>query len=189
MSWVYQLTLVGVGLLVVGMEASAVEKPDVQRHLRTGSQYIKEHHYHEAMGEFQQALEANPESAAANAGMGNLYAGMKQCEQGIPYLEKALRIDPNDDTALFGLGACYMDLQRHEQAIPYLQKALQIHPGNRGAMRALAHAYVRRGIVAGKQGVNQAARKARQEALALFQQLGDQQGVNDMRSALKEIPE
>ncbi len=182
------MLLVGIGIAMGGIAAEAAEKPEVQPYLRTGSQYVKQRNYQQAMGEFQKALEADPESVAANAGMGNLYAGMKQCTQGIPYLEKALRIDPNDDTALFGLGACYMDLQQHEHAIPYLQKALHIRPDNRAATRALADAYVRRGVVAHDRGQPQQAKTALQAALKLFQQLGDQQGIDDMTRALNEMP-
>ena len=177
----------GVVLVVGAATLRAAERSNVKQYLRTASEFAAQHQYQEALGDFQKALELAPNSAAANSGMGNLYAGMRQCDKGIPYLQKALSIDPREGTALFGMGACYMDLQQHEAAIPYLQKALQVYPNNTAASKALAHAYVRRGVIAARQEQNQPATAAFQSALKLFQQLGDAKGIADMQEALNHL--
>ena len=167
----------------------AAEREEVRRYLDTAKAHIRQHHYEEALQDFEQALKRDPENGRANSGMGNVYAALKQCEKGVPYLEKALAVDGNDETAIFGLGACYMDLQQHEKAIPYLMRIVKMRPDYAKASEILAVAYVRRGVVYGRQGHNGQAREAIQSALALFEKIGNTTRADEVKQMLKDIPE
>ena len=187
MRWFEWWMVTGMALMAGAATLQAAERPEVTEQLKAGSASVAQHQYQNALDTFQKALQLDPNSAAANSGIGNLYAGMRQCDKGIPYLQKALSINPREGTALFGMGACYMDLQQHEAAIPYLQKAIQVYPNNTAATKALAHAYVRRGVIAARQGQNQPAKAAFESALKFFQQLGDARGIADMQEALSRV--
>ena len=184
---------VGVGAAAIlvspsSLRADGAEETDVDRNIRTATHYIDQHDYPQALAYMQRALRDDPESARANSGMGNLYAGMHQYEKAIPYLEKALHLDPTDPTVFFGLGACYMDLQQHEQAIPYLEQLVKMRPRDVKPTEMLAVAYVRRGATFGKQGKNPQAKAAIQAAVALFQRTGNTARVNELTAMLKAIP-
>ncbi len=166
----------------------ATDREEVRRYVETANAHIRQRHYEEALHDFEQALKLDPENGQANSGMGNVYAGLKQCEKGVPYLEKALAVNGNDETAIFGLGACYMDLQQHEKAIPYLMRIVKMRPDYVKASEILAVAYVRRGVVYGRQGQNDKAREALQSALALFEKIGNTVRADELKQMLKDMP-
>lgn len=183
------LIFIIISLALLCPAISGADSDDVKKYLDTATAYTRQRNYQAALHYFQEALKLEPDNGWANAGIGNVYAAIQQCDKGIPYLEKALAMNPHDDTALFGLGACYMDLQEHEKAIPYLQRAIQIRPDNVKASEALAVAYVRRGVLYGREGQNDKARVSLQAAISLFENTGNRARANELRQLLKEIPD
>ena len=186
--WLGVGVTIGLTILCPPRAAQAAES-DVEQNLHTAARYIQQHDYQQALVYTQHALTLDPNSAKANSGMGNLYAGLHQYDKAIPYLEKALSLDPKDPTALFGLGACYMDLQQHEQAIPYLEQAVKLRPRETKPSEVLAVAYVRRGATYGRQGDNQHAKASIRSAINLFQKTKNTERVHELVEMLNHIPD
>ncbi|MBI4341242.1 MAG: tetratricopeptide repeat protein [Candidatus Omnitrophica bacterium] len=162
----------------------------VEQHLRKALEAIAQRNYGEALDYARKAVAADPKNPMGHSGLGNIYAALHEYDKAIAALETALRLNPDDAGALFGLGACYMDLQQHEKAIPYLERVVKLQPGEVKLTEALAVAYVRRGIIAGRQGGQQAKAKTSLEAaVALFRKTGNAARVAELTELLKQIPQ
>ncbi len=87
---------------------------------------------HHAVEEFQQALEINPNFAAAHGYLGTALAFDGQSEQAIQHSELALRLSPHDpQNAIFnvGLAAAHYLAGSFAEAIGCARKAVQQRSG------------------------------------------------------------
>ncbi len=82
----------------------------------------------EALGLFQEALDRNPDSADAHAGLANALLARGDLDGAASCYRKALALDPGHAEANYGLAAALQALNRHEEAVPYYENALTIDP-------------------------------------------------------------
>jgi Flp pilus assembly protein TadD len=93
-----------------------------------------------AMSAFGQALELNPNFAAAYGFLGYAYAIDGQSERAVKHLNQALSLSPNDPqniVFMIGLGHAHYQAKRYSDAVTYTQNALQQRPEHFGALRQL----------------------------------------------------
>ncbi len=112
---------------------------------------VSRHHHAEARALLQAAVERDPTSAQAHAGLAMTYmwdllygwsddpqAGMQQA---LGEARRAIQLDAEDSWAYMVRGCCRMVLRQHEDAIADLRHAVSLDPNFSFAHAALAHAY------------------------------------------------
>jgi tetratricopeptide (TPR) repeat protein len=95
----------------------------------------------EALAEFDQAIETDPNNAQALYGRGLLYQGEKQYQSAIDDFTSATGLRPQLAEPLLGRAASYLALDKIKEAAADLDEAAQAEPqnGEIWAMRGLAY--------------------------------------------------
>ncbi|HHT9124877.1 MAG TPA: J domain-containing protein [Candidatus Brocadiia bacterium] len=102
--------LVGAGLKPAPTEPLAHEKVDISKadvYYKQGVDYVKNGKLHEAIGEFEKAIEINSEHFRAHAYLGFVYDTEGRLDEAIHAYEKAIGINPKFADAYYGLAAIY----------------------------------------------------------------------------------
>lgn len=102
---------------------------------------------HEAFSACQQALEIQPNFAAACKTLGNILQITGRIEEAINSYKTALEIQPDFAEVYANLGTVYASGQQWEQAIYHYQKAIEIRPSFSGAHRNLAKVWTELGKI------------------------------------------
>lgn len=82
----------------------------------------------QALQDFTQAIERNPDLALAYKYRGTLYGLAKQYEQSVADLDRYLQRFPNDGEYIFNRGLSLMNLGRTEEALADFNKAIALRP-------------------------------------------------------------
>ncbi len=104
-----------------------------------GNAYADLGQYEQAIADYNQAIQINPQDAEAYNNRGIAYADLGQYEQATADYNQALQINPQLAEAYYNRGNAYYDLGQYEQAIADYTQAIQINP-------QLAKAYHNRGV-------------------------------------------
>ena len=106
----------------------------------------------EAIGLFEQALQAEPAFAGAHAGLGEAYRqkykrteDLRWVDAAIRHTQRALAIDSSYAPVWVALGVIRSDQRHDEAAIDAFRRALRIDPGYAEAYRHLGYVYRRLG--------------------------------------------
>ena len=85
--------------------------------------------YAEAIPEYLEAIEENPDNLEDYIALGFCYYQLEEYEKAAAEYEVLLERDPEYAIGLFGLGSIYYyKLEEYEKALPLLQKYLEIEP-------------------------------------------------------------
>lgn len=97
--------------------------------VRAGNEFLKAGETDNAIEEYKNALELNPNNVEAHLNMGYLYYNVKEMhEEGMAHLTKAIRISPSDPRVNYDLGMALVEQEKYKQAAKYLSVALQRMP-------------------------------------------------------------
>ncbi len=97
--------------------------------VRAGNEFFKAGDKDNAIGEYQKALELNPNNAEAHLKLGFLFYNVEQMhKEGMEHYDKAFKLNPNDPRILHDLGMVLMHQKKLDEAIKYLSEALQLMP-------------------------------------------------------------
>ena len=97
----------------------------------------------EAIGDFQKALQFNPDNAVALQNLGNAYRQKKDWPNAKSALERSLALNPGDPEANYGLGMVYAQNDDPDRAYNYLRRALAARPAYPEALNNLGILYLR----------------------------------------------
>jgi len=97
-------------------------------HINLGNAFILEGKVQDAIGQYEQALQLNPNdpNVPVNLATALLHAG--RLREAIGHYEQALRIDPDDAFAHYNMGVALVKLGQPGQAIGHFAQALRIKP-------------------------------------------------------------
>ncbi|MBE9143139.1 tetratricopeptide repeat protein [Planktothrix mougeotii] len=95
----------------------------------------KNEEYTQAIRDFDQAIELNPQWADVYYNRGLVYMKLEQTQKAIDDYTEALKIKPNWDSAYCNRGNAYYKLGEYEQAILDYDSALRINPNYSQAQR------------------------------------------------------
>jgi len=170
--------------MAIGWWKAAIEDnpDDFVAYNKLGLAYAELGQFQEAIDCFKKANEINPNHAESYAYIGATYNSLEQPEQAIPYLEKAIELGSEDWQTYSSLAGSYFFTDRFSEAIPYFKKAIQLNPGDTKQYIGLANAYK-------ELGQYQQAKENYLKLKELFQQQGNQDGVQHIEELLKELPE
>jgi tetratricopeptide (TPR) repeat protein len=136
-----------------------IEKAAMNLH-RQAEEFLVEKKIQEAFLACQQALQIQPNFAAAYKTLGNILQIMGRLEEAVQSYKTALEIQPDFAEVYANLGTIYAAGQQWEQAIDHYQKAIKIRPSFSGAYRNLAKVWT-------ELGKTQEATEAFQQAVKL----------------------
>jgi tetratricopeptide (TPR) repeat protein len=115
-------------------------------HYNLGLAYTQKGLVEEAISEFKQALECNPNLAQAYVNLGGLYM---RAEDGpaksIEANQRAIEIDPNLGPAHSNLAFIYLRGGQPDKAVAHGQRAFELMPGSPQAYQLLFAAYLESG--------------------------------------------
>lgn len=122
-------------------ERLAFEPNSATLHYNLGLAYTNRRLFAEAVSEFKQALECDPNLAEAYVNLGGLYAGTEP-EKSIEANMKALEINPDLGPAHCNLAFGWLRGGEPGKAVEHAKRALQLMPGSTKAYQLLAAAYL-----------------------------------------------
>ncbi len=99
----------------------------VEENLEKGHEYFKKSQYHQAIKEYEKAIESDPESSAVWYFLGKTYGRLGEYNKAIDCYQRAIEIDEFADAWLF-MGWSYYKLDQLEKAIECFQQAVRINP-------------------------------------------------------------
>ncbi|MFM7152406.1 MAG: tetratricopeptide repeat protein [Gemmataceae bacterium] len=103
-------------------------------YLWRGGVYERLGNFHEALSQYQKALEKAGDDRDVILALGAVYSRGRQPLEAVGYYERLLARDPDDSDALFGLASCRLELGQPQEALVYLDRALRLVPDHpRGA--------------------------------------------------------
>jgi arylsulfatase A-like enzyme/Tfp pilus assembly protein PilF len=96
---------------------------------------LKQNKVEEAIAEFKEALNIDPDYESAIFSLAEAYKKAKKYDEAIAGFKRLMQMDARDSKPPFNLGDIYLELKDIDKAIPYLQKSIQIDPEH----SAMAH--------------------------------------------------
>ena len=125
-------------------ERLAFEPHSATLHYNLGLSYTHKGLIAEAISEFKQALECDPNLAQAYVNLGGLYEEVEPAKS-IEANMKALEINPDLGPAHSNLAFGYLRCGEPDKAIAHGKRALELMPGSPKAYQLLAAAYLEAG--------------------------------------------
>ena len=95
--WFSVLLFIGCG---AAYQSEPTREPGITRHgnpyFEQGNIYLKKERYHEAIGQYQQALRLDPDAAIIHAALGWAYYNVGMLDAAIAEGEKVMRLEPDN---------------------------------------------------------------------------------------------
>jgi 4-amino-4-deoxy-L-arabinose transferase-like glycosyltransferase len=114
------------------------DEPSMARwHYQRGIAYTRAGRLDTAAGEYERALEINPDYTAVHNDLAAALAGQGRVSESVPHFRKALLGRPNDGTLHFNLALALELTGEFEESLFHYREALRIRPGDREAAAGL----------------------------------------------------
>jgi Flp pilus assembly protein TadD len=102
---------------------------DVHRvHLNLGNVHYRAGRFHEALAEYNKAVELNPDDARVWSGMAGAYKALGRLDEAFRAIERALSIDPGNASLYNNLGMLHVERRDMDAAIAAFRRALDYQP-------------------------------------------------------------
>ncbi|MEM7129436.1 MAG: tetratricopeptide repeat protein [Chloroflexota bacterium] len=117
-----------------------------EAYVELGMAYFEANQFDDAMAAFQQAIQLNPDAAAAHNGVGRVCYHTGPVQAAIDAYERAIELDRKYKDPYYGLGILYFSkLGDYDAAIEAFQRAIELHPGDSSFIVFLGITYSRMG--------------------------------------------
>jgi tetratricopeptide (TPR) repeat protein len=130
-------------------QVSLTEVDDILFHYKLADDMYRRGMYAEAIGEYQKALELNPNYADIRNHLGITYSAHGKPAEAIEEFRSALRINPRFVDAMVNLALCLRDTGEIDEASTLFERVLELEPDN---------------VIARANGDNEAALSSRRAA-------------------------
>ena len=118
----------------------ACSRPSYERFFANGERYLAEKRYAEAAIEFENAARLNPQSAAAQVKLGDVYAELNQLTYAAAAYERACALNEQDTATCLRSASQLLALGEHDRAAAQARILLTSNPSNVDAQLILASA-------------------------------------------------
>jgi tetratricopeptide (TPR) repeat protein len=115
---------------------------DARRAIEAGNEHLKRGQYDEAEHSFRVALEAEPGSLEAVAGLGRVAVQRGRYSEALPLLERATRVSSQMVSAFQALGDAYAATGDVERAASAYRQAVALSPDDLESRLMLAHSLI-----------------------------------------------
>jgi putative GTP pyrophosphokinase len=122
--------------VILGMKLKSNIRSLVYNH--RGMAYFSLGNYRQAVKDFTQAINFDPDSDRSYANRGLCFRIMKRFDQSLDDFSEALRIDPNRPDACFGMAQTLFDMNELTKALIMCEKVLEISPRHKSALELIA---------------------------------------------------
>lgn len=110
-------------------KSKAIKKDYLSTYLELGFANTKLKRSEEAIAQFRQAINVNPNDHVAYNGIAEVYRdNIKDCDKAIEWYNKTLQIKTNERKANFGIGYCLNSKGQYTEARAYLKAAIAGEP-------------------------------------------------------------
>jgi protein O-mannosyl-transferase len=120
---------------------------NVNAHLNLGNALLQKGRVNDAIVQYQQALQIEPDYAQVHYNLGNAFLQKGSMDDAITQYQEALRFDPGYAQADNNLGYALLQKGNVDNAIAHYQSALQIDPDYAEAHNNLGYALLQKGSV------------------------------------------
>lgn len=110
-------------------------------HFDAGLKLQVQGHFEEAIGEYDQTIELDPEYAMAYNNRGLAYGDLGQLEKAIKDYDRAIELNPRFATTFYNRALAYNDLGQYQQAVEDYDRAIERDPRFATAFASRALAY------------------------------------------------
>jgi tetratricopeptide (TPR) repeat protein len=124
-----------------GESDKMVEETTVDDHSIRGSEYYNKGMLDEAIEEFKEVLEIDPDDAETHYNLGNAYEDKEMFDEAISAYKKTIEFNPEFIDAYLNLGAIYLDKDLAEDAISLYKQAVELNPDDPFLYYHLGEAY------------------------------------------------
>lgn len=124
---------------------TATPTPSASDHAAQGNAYYDQGQFEEAVAEFEEALQLDPDDAETHYNLGLAYEALGKIDEAIAEYQEAIRLDPDLAEAHNGLGNAYSDQGRLDEAIAEYEEAIRLDPDLADAHFNLGHAFMDQG--------------------------------------------
>ena len=97
-------------------------------YIRRGDRLIEKGDYENAIAEYSQAIQLEPDYASAYNNRGVAYSYLNEYKKAITDFQKVMELNPDDAFAFNNRGLVYQDLKEYEKAIVNYKKAIELQP-------------------------------------------------------------
>jgi Tfp pilus assembly protein PilF len=129
-----------VSTMLVVLAMVACSPPSFERFFASGERYLAEKRYAEAAIEFENAARVNPQSAAAQLKLGDVYAELNQLTFAAAAYERACALNEQDAATCLRSASQLLSFGEHDRASAQARIAISSNPSNLDAQLILAMA-------------------------------------------------
>ncbi len=105
----------------------------VKKHFDTGVELYNKQQYEEAIVEFNEAKELDPEQPSIYSRLGDSYRKLEKYEEALASYNKSLELDPTNSNLYSNKGDVLNKLGREDESLEAFQTAAEMNPGAGGA--------------------------------------------------------
>lgn len=124
---VIAMALAVLSLCLLGYEYFAAKKPG-EMNYQAGNSYFNDKRYAKAKAAYLEALEENPDLAAAYGGLANTMVQMRDFREGLRFINEAIELAPDFGGYYATRGILHDHLGAYEKAISDYETALRLYP-------------------------------------------------------------
>jgi len=130
------------GAAVAAPQKAVSRQQEARRNVEAGNELMKRGQYDEAERSFRLALEVDPASLEAVAGLGRVAVQRGQYSEAVPLLERATRVSSQIVSAFQALGDAYAATGDVERAAGAYRQAVALSPEDLESRLSLAHSLI-----------------------------------------------
>jgi tetratricopeptide (TPR) repeat protein len=164
-------------VLLIPFQITFSQKITAEKYFGTGSAFLQQARYHEAIENFEKAVTLKPNFADAYSNMATAYYNLGENLKATKLMQKALQISTNDSTAYSYYENYYYYPETIEETFEKLHEAIKVNPQDLIAYYFLGLKYLK--------GNNQ---KLGMEFVQKAAQLGNLSAINYLK-ANKQTPQ
>jgi tetratricopeptide (TPR) repeat protein len=159
------IRFIGLAFLVLAMAACQSDEEKLAEHMSRGDAYLEDEAFEEAIIEYRNVLQIDPNYAQAHFQLSKAYFKVEKPREGSWELRETVRLDPENATARIQLAQLLLYAKELDEALTDLEQAIAIDPNR-------VEAYAVKGKVLEAQGRSEEALEAYAKAVEIAPEEG-----------------
>jgi tetratricopeptide (TPR) repeat protein len=124
--WTTRLALIGLLVLAVGLSGCKEDTEKLGEFLANGDQYVEQEMYQEAIIEYRNVLQIDPNHADAHSKLSDTYMKVGQPREAYWELGETVRLKPDDAEAQLKYATLSLVAQAYEKALEHAERVIEL---------------------------------------------------------------